>query len=77
MAYNSCMSTTVRISSSSREILKRLAVEESISQQAVLDKALEKYRRSRFLENLHQDCLRSGSLSDEVEQFSGTLEDGL
>ena len=52
-------------------------MEDSVSQQAVLDKALEQYRRARFLDGLHQDCLRSGSLHDEVEQLSGTLEDGL
>jgi hypothetical protein len=75
--YDQPMSTTVRISNESRELLRRLAEESSMSQQAVLEHALERYRREKFLEGLHQDCLRGGSLSDVAENLSGTLDDGL
>lgn len=43
------MSVT-RISEPTREILRRLAEESGESMQAILDKAVEMYRRQRFLE---------------------------
>ena len=42
--------STVRISAEAKEILEKLADEENESMQSVLHKALETYRRERFLE---------------------------
>lgn len=39
-----------RISESTREVLRKLAVESGEPMQAILDKAVEMYRRQRFLE---------------------------
>lgn len=43
-------SSTVRISVHSKETLKKLAAESGRKMQAVLDEAVELYRRQRFLE---------------------------
>jgi hypothetical protein len=50
----------VRISPHSHELLRRLAEEEAESMQAVLDKAIERYRRERFLRaaNSEYEALR-------------------
>jgi len=48
-------STTIRISESSRKMLRELAQQEGESLQAVIDRAIENYRRQRFLEGLHND----------------------
>jgi hypothetical protein len=45
----------VRISPHAHELLRRLAEEESESMQAVLDKAIERYRRERFLRAANDD----------------------
>ncbi len=45
---------TTRISDSSREVLHRLAEESGESLQALLDKAIETYRRHRFLEKANR-----------------------
>ncbi len=52
---------TTRISGPSREVLQRLAEETGESVQAILDKAIEMYRRHRFLEkaNLAFEALRA------------------
>jgi len=53
----------VRISASSHELLRRLAEEEGESMHAILDKAIERYRRERFLRAANEDyqALRSAS----------------
>ena len=42
------------ISGSSREVLRKLAEESGESLQAILDKAIEMYRRHRFLEKANR-----------------------
>jgi hypothetical protein len=48
-------STNVRISSTSHEILRRLAREEKQPMQVILDKAVEQYRRAKFLNGVNTD----------------------
>lgn len=47
--------TTIRISASTRRVLGELARQDGKSLQAVIDRAVETYRRQRFLEGLHHD----------------------
>ena len=47
-------SVTVRISKLTRKILHDLAEQEGKSMQAVLEIAIEEYRRTRFLEDINQ-----------------------
>ena len=77
-------STTVRISGESRQLLRQLASQEGLSMQAVLDKALEAYRRQRFLESVNaayaevkQDPGAWQELKQERKLWDKTLEDGL
>lgn len=77
-------STTVRISDESRQLLRELASQEGLSMQAVLDKALEAYRRQRFLESVNaayaevkQDPSAWQELKQERELWDTTLTDGL
>jgi predicted transcriptional regulator len=76
--------TTVRLTTDSRAKLRALARAEQRPMQAVLDGALEQYRRSRFLEAVnagyaavHADPRASASLRAEQEAWEATLEDGL
>lgn len=43
-------SATVRISEDSRNTLRELATQEGASMQSVIERAIEQYRRQRFLE---------------------------
>lgn len=77
------MSTT-RISESTREILRELAVESGESMQTILDKAVEMYRRQRFLEESNRAfaALRADPGAWKVEQtereeWEATLADDL
>ena len=45
---------TVRISATSRNILRNLAAKEGVSMQAILDKAVESYRRQLFLQEVNK-----------------------
>jgi hypothetical protein len=45
----------VRISPRAHELLRQLAQEEQRSMQSVLDRALERYRRERFLRSANAD----------------------
>jgi hypothetical protein len=45
----------VRISPRAHELLRQLADEEQLSMQSVLDRALEQYRRERFLRAANAD----------------------
>jgi hypothetical protein len=45
----------VRISLHAHALLRRLAEEEDASMQAVLDKAIERYRRDKFLRGANAD----------------------
>lgn len=75
---------TVRISEQSRNILRKLAVREGKSMQAVLEKSIEHYRRQRFLEEvntayaaLRQDRGTWEAVEQERAQWDATLFDGL
>jgi hypothetical protein len=77
-------STTVRITQSSRLLLRRLAKRLGKPMQAVLDEAVEEYRRKVFLEavNLGYAKLRANpkAWAEEVtqrHQWDATLMDGL
>ena len=78
------MSTTVRVSEETRSKLRRLAEETGQPMQAVLDQALDAYRRERFFSALDQAY--GGLWADPVARreelaeralFEGTLADGL
>jgi hypothetical protein len=70
-------STTIRISESSRKMLRELAREEGKSLQYVVDRAIEYYRRRCFLEGLHKDftALRNNSESWKIEEEERTAWD--
>ena len=65
-------STTIRISESSRKMLRELAREEGKSLQYVVDQAIENYRRRRFLEGLYNDF---AALRNNVEGWKGEEEE--
>jgi hypothetical protein len=74
----------VRISPHAHELLRQLAKEEEESMQAVLDKAIEHYRREKFLRDANADfaALRRNSKAwkeelRERELWEQTLADGL
>jgi hypothetical protein len=74
----------VRISRRAHTLLRQLAEEEQRSMQAVLDRALERYRRERFLRAANADFerLRSDPKAwkeelRERELWEQTLGDGL
>jgi hypothetical protein len=74
----------VRISPHAHELLRQLAEEEQASMQAVLDRAIERYRRERFLRAANGDfqALKSDprAWKQEVQErqlWEQTLADGL
>ena len=76
--------TTVRVSETTRELLRKLAAREGASMQAVLEKALEAYRRREFLDGLNRAyaTLRAdegqwADLEDERAAWDVTIADGL
>ncbi len=76
--------TTVRISEASHQLLRELAKGSGESMQAILDRALEDYRRKRFLEecNAAYGALRANpeawaDVEGERRRLEGTLMDGL
>ncbi|HEY5596391.1 MAG TPA: toxin-antitoxin system protein [Candidatus Bipolaricaulota bacterium] len=77
-------SATIRISKTSRETLKQLAIQQGKTMQAVLERSIELYRRHRLLEEtnqayaaLRQDRKRWDALEAERKQWDTTLQDGL
>ena len=73
---------TVRIAQSTRGTLRALAREEEESMQAVLAKAIEAYRRMKFIERVnagYADLRRDeGAWAEhqrELQSFEGTLGD--
>lgn len=77
-------SKTIRISDTSRNILRELATREGESMQTILEKAIEDYRRRRFLEEVNKayTTLRQNHEAwEEVEkeraEWDITLRDGL
>ncbi len=78
------LSATMRISDASRKILGQLAARESTSMQAILEKAIELYRRQRFLEDvntayaaLREDHQAWAAVERERTEWDATLGDGL
>lgn len=78
------LSTTVRISEASRKALGELAAREGQPMQTVLEKAIELYRRQRFLEEvntafekLRQDPEAWAAVEQERVPWEATLGDGL
>ena len=65
-------SLTVRITETSHKMLQELAEQSGESMQAVLDKALEQYRRQRFLEAANADY---AALRRNPEAWKGELEE--
>ncbi|NEU71458.1 toxin-antitoxin system protein [Hassallia byssoidea VB512170] len=77
-------SSTIRISNTSHNILKELAARSGESMQAILDQAIEQYRRQVFLESANQAyaALRNNSEAwqaelEEREVWDVTLADTL
>jgi len=75
---------TVRISNSSRNILRKLAAQEGQSMQSVLEKAIETYRRQRFLKEVNKaySVLRQNqeawtAMEKGLTELDSTLGDGL
>jgi predicted transcriptional regulator len=78
------MSTTVRISDAAREILKQEAHTSGRSMQAVLEDAIEHYRRRRFIADVNaaysrvrEDEQAWGEMLEERKAWDATIEDGL
>ena len=76
--------TTVRITQTTREMLRSLAEAHGEPMQVVLAKAVEAYRRQRFLEQINKayaDLRRDETAWMEVEKervvWEQTLSDGL
>ena len=77
-------STTVRLGISARAVLRELAAQSGDSMASVLEKAIECYRRQRFLEdaNAAYAALRADPEAWRQEQeerlaWEATLSDGL
>jgi hypothetical protein len=75
---------TVRISEHTRETLRELAQTEDETMQAVLERAVEEYRRKRFIDNLNafyaelrNDPEAWKAHEEELALWDGTLADGL
>jgi arsenate reductase-like glutaredoxin family protein len=75
---------TTRISEPTRKILRKLAQESGESMQEILDKAVELYRRQRFLEESNRafEALRANTTAWEEEEaerkaWDATLADDL
>jgi predicted transcriptional regulator len=78
------MTTTIRVSTHTRDLLQALAQRSGVSMQAVLEHALEQYRRQQLLEAtnaayaaLHTDAEAWAALERERNDWDQTLADGL
>lgn len=76
--------TTVRLSEETRKKLKDMSKETGQPMQAILDQAVEKYRRERFLdeanaafERLQKDEKTWGEELEERRAWNATLQDDL
>jgi hypothetical protein len=76
--------TTVRITASTRDILREMARIEGRPMQALLEEAVETLRRKRFLEevnagyaSLRGDAKAWGAVEAERREWDHTLHDGL
>ncbi len=78
------MTTTIRVSIQTRDLLHQLAQRSGTSMQSVLELALEQYRRQQLLEAtnaayaaLHADTAAWADLERERSEWDQTLTDGL
>jgi len=78
------MATTIRISPSSHEILKEESKSSGRSMQAVLDEAIEQFRRHRFISEVNasfaqvrEDERAWGDVLEEREAWDAADTDGL
>ena len=74
------MSSNIRISEGTKNILKMLAIQKASNMQAVLDEAVELYRRKVFFEKLDSAYLNNNQDEDflqEISSLEATLSDGL
>jgi predicted CopG family antitoxin len=76
--------STIRISAESHDMLKRLATKEKTSMNAVIERALEIYRRKNFLEETNKAfaALKSNKEAwaeelEERELWESTIGDAL
>jgi len=76
--------TTVRVTESTRALLRHLAAAEGPSMQIIIATALEAYRRERFLKavnaryaSLREDAAAWARVAEERVAWDGTLLDGL
>jgi hypothetical protein len=74
----------VRLSVASHALLAEMARETGLSRQAILERALDQYRRARFFAaldgsygRLHADPEARAGLDVEMRAWDGALEDGL
>ncbi len=78
------MPSTIRISDSSKDILREVSKQENLPMQTVLEKAIENYRRYRLLENTNKAYAflkkEPESWEEELKErksWETTLSDGL
>jgi predicted transcriptional regulator len=76
--------TTIRVSTATRQLLNHLARRTGTSMQQVLETALEQYRRQQFLDALnaayatsHADPRAQAEHAEEQGLWDATLLDGL
>lgn len=81
---NETRTPNVRVSAHTHALLRQLAEDEDDSMQAVLDKAIERYRRDRFLRDANADfaALKRDTRAwkedlNETNLWEHTLADGL
>jgi len=74
----------VRLSARSHGALARLAQESGLSRQAILDRAIEQYRRERFFDalddayrRLRADPAAEAEYRQEMQEWDGVIADGL
>lgn len=70
MGRQDMQTATIRISESSHRILREISKRDKKSMQAVLDQAIEAYRRQSFLEGLSTDfaALRENEVEWQAEK---------
>ena len=78
------MTTTIRISGASHEILRQVSKTSGRTMQAVLDEAIEQYRRERFIAEVNvafarvrEDPKEWDAMRAECEAWESTIADGL
>jgi predicted transcriptional regulator len=76
--------TTIRVSTQTRETLHQLAEASGVSMQKIIDNALEVYKREQLMEQanvayalLREDPAAWGEIERERQEWDATLGDGL